>query len=415
MASDSQTTAPGAPHGHWGALRAAMIVQYAAGGAVIPFISMLLRDRGLDVGQLTLIISASSASLIFCPFLWGMLADRFVPLNRLLIWLNLGACVAMAWLAVQTSFWGLLAGFVVYTAFATPCFALVNTLGFHHLHNPLEHFGELRKWGSVGWIVPFLPIALWLAWFPKANLNFTLHVGMTFCLIMVGLSFWLPHTPPGAQHDENGEEMALAYLPAVRQLLHDKSYLVLLVSMFAVAGANNLFMFYSPPFLEDLGIKRHWIGPIQAIGVIFEIALFMWQARLIRRMNYTGLILAGCGCLLVRNAMFSVLNDAWSLSLSFLLSGAFIVFYHTGVSMLVNHMAGREVRATAQTLLSICSLGLGPMFANWAAGRLAATQSNSLRVIFLFATGLSVLATLLIWWNRRRLTNSCNQHAPNCV
>ena len=384
-------------------LRAAMVVQFAAGGAVIPFVSMLMRDRGLTIGQMSLILSASSATLMVCPFLWGMLADRFVPLNRLFLWSNLGAFLALGFLFSQHTFWGLFAGFVAFTAFLNPSFTLVNALGFHHLPNPHEQFGHLRKWGSAGWIIPFLPIALWTALRPGAGLDFTLGLGMVICLGMMLLSFRLPHTPPGAHGEGDEEDGSHAYLPAVKQLFHDSNYVVLLISMFLIAGSFNLLMFYTPPFLEDLGVKRPWIGPIQAIGVVFEIVLFTWQASFLRRWNYTGLILAGCLALLMRNAMFSTLNSPWILSASFLLAGMFIVFYQTGTSMLVHHLASREVRATAQTLLSICSQGLGPMFANWAAGRIAAHYGNSFRPVFVFATLLSLLATLLILSRRKQI------------
>ena len=60
-------------------LCAAMALQFAAGGAVIPFITLLLRDRGLDFAHVSQIFLASSASLLVFPFLWGMLADRWVP------------------------------------------------------------------------------------------------------------------------------------------------------------------------------------------------------------------------------------------------------------------------------------------------------------------------------------------------
>src|SRR5712691_10494120 len=87
-------------------LCAAMAVQFAAGGAVIPFVTLLLRDRGLDFAHVSQIFLASSASLLVFPFLWGMLADRWVPLNRLFTALNLLAALALVRLAGQTSFAG---------------------------------------------------------------------------------------------------------------------------------------------------------------------------------------------------------------------------------------------------------------------------------------------------------------------
>jgi len=397
-------------------LRAAMVLQFAAGGAVYPFISILLRDRGIGVEQLSLILVATSGALLFFPFLWGMVADRYVPLNRLFVWLNLGAAAALGIIATQTGFWGLLIGMVLYTIFLNPCFTLANALAFHHLDDPREQFGTMRAWGSVGWIVPFLPIAIWCALESKQRFDFTLYVGMGICVAMALLGLWLPHTPPGAaeSHEvsDGKAQRRMAYFPAVRQLMRDRDFLALLISMFLMAGSYNLSMYYAPPFLEDLGVPRPWIGPVQGIGVIFEIVLFQWLAGCLRRLNYAGVILLGCVVMLVRHVMFTTLSDPWSLSLSYLLAGAFIVYYFMGVSMLVNHLAGLEIRATAQTLISICSQGLGPMFANWASGRLAAVYHDSFRPVFLFATLLSVLAALLII-SRWRHLNEAGARPPN--
>ena len=389
-----------------GSLCIAMAMQLAAGGAVIPFVTLILRDRGLDFGQISQIFSASSATLLLFPFVWGMLADRYVPLNRLFTVLNLLACGALAVFASQRTFAGLLVSFTLFVACLNPTFSLINALSFHHLPNPREQFGFLRAWGSLGWIVPFLPISLWMVYVKETRLDFVLYIGMGLCLVMALVSFWLPHTPPGARRKDGGAESRGSYLPAVKRLVRDPNYLVLLASMFLIAGSYSLLMYYSPPFLQDMGVPRIWIGPIQAIGVISEIIFFQWQPGLIRRWNYTTIILIGCVALLLRQLIYSVAESAWVLSLSYVLAGMVIVFYHMGVSVLVNAMAGPEVRATAQTLLVFFASGLGPMFANWTAGRLAAHFENSLRTVFLFAAALAGLATLLIAVRGRQLNRT---------
>lgn len=383
-----------------------MVVQYAAGGAVIPFVILLFRDRGLDFSRISLILTASSATLLGFPFLWGMLADRYVPLNRLSTALNLLAAVALAALAAQKQFTGLLAAYTCYFACFNPMLTLLNALGFHHLPRPSEQFGRLRAWGSVGWIVPFVPIALWLARDARAGLDFTLYLGIGLCLAMVALSFWLPHTPPGARRASSEIPTKDTYGPAVKRLLRDPNYVIVLLSMFLVAGSYSLLMYYSPPYLEIIGVPRPWIGPVQAIGVVFEIVLLQGQAGLIRRWNYTAVALIGAAALLLRHLMFALLDDVWLLALSYLLAGAVIVFFHLGISVLVNTMAGLEVRATAQTLLVFVGQGLGPMFANWVAGRLAGHYGNSLRPVFLFAAGLAGMAMVLLAFRGRQLNRA---------
>src|SRR5262249_53318049 len=144
------------------ALSAAMAAQFAAGGAVIPFVTLLFRDRGLDYQQIGLIYTASSATLLVSPFLWGMLADRFMPLNRLFIWVNILAFGSLLGLHLTQNLTGLLVGYTCYFACFNPAIYLLNALSFHHLPSPREQFWGLRAWGSLGWIIPFLPISLWL-------------------------------------------------------------------------------------------------------------------------------------------------------------------------------------------------------------------------------------------------------------
>ncbi len=394
-------------------LCAAMAVQLSVGGAVIPFVTLLLRDRGLDFSQISQILAASSASLLVFPFLWGMLADRFVPLNRLFTVLNLLAFITLAIFASERNFIGLLVSFTLFGVCLNPTFSLINALSFHHLPNPREQFGLLRAWGSLGWIVPFLPISLWMAHTNQTKLDFVLYLGMGLCLAMAALSFWLPHTPPGGRGQEEQNAARGTYLPATTRLVRDPNYLVVLLSMFLVAGSYSLLMYYSPPFLEDMGVPRLWIGPVQGIGVGCEIVFFQWQPALIRCWNYTAVILIGCGALLARHLIFSLSHSPWVLSLSYVLAGAVIVFYHIGVSVLVNAMAGPEVRATAQTLLVFAGSGLGPMFANWAGGRLSAHFGNSLRPLFLFGAGLAALATLLIAFRARHLNRAGGHDGSN--
>jgi MFS family permease len=389
-----------------------MAVQFAVGGAVIPFVTLFFRDRGLDFGQISFIFTASSATLLVFPFLWGMLADRVVPLNRLFIVLNLLSCAALALLGHARSFPAILVAYTCFFACFNPTLYLMNALCFHHLADPREQFGIVRAWGSLGWIVPFLPISLWLARGSDGDLGFVLYLGMACSLLMTGLSFWLPHTPPGGHATAHPIDAPAArrgggaYREAIRELLLDSNYIVLLLSMFLMAGSFSLLTYYSPALLQDIGVPRPWIGPIQAIGVVFEIVLFQWQPALIRRWGFVAVILTGCVALSLRHLLFGLVENAWILSASYLLAGMVIVFYNQGVSILVNAMAAREVRATAQTLLLLFGQGLGPLFANGVTGRFAAHTGNRLTHVFLFAAALAALASLLISGRARQLNRA---------
>jgi MFS family permease len=385
------------------ALAAAMAVQFAIGGAILPFVSMILQERGLGFRQISTIFTASSSTLLVFPFLWGMLADRFISLNRLFIWMNLLALTALALFFGQSAFGGLLLSFMMFQACFNPTLMLINPLCFHHLRNPREQFGLVRAWGSLGWMVPSLPIYLWLAYGRSENLDVVLLLGMGLCLAMAVTAWWLPHTAPGAAKSDLLDAPKAGYWPAVRQLLRNPNYLTVLVSFFLMAGSFSLYVYYSPPRLVKLGLDRAWIGPVQCIGVTVEVILFRWRSLFVHRLRYAVTISIGCLSLMLRHLLMATVDNLWVLGASYLLAGMVIVFYHIGASLLVNTIAGPEVRSTAQTLLLLGGSGMGPMFANFVAGRLTGPQENDLRPVFWLAAGLAGLAGLLILWRGSRL------------
>jgi len=243
-------------------------------------------------------------------------------------------------------------------------------------------------------------MSLWLGRPGHSDLTFTIWTGAALCVAMAVLGFFLPHTPPGAA---GTDPRRLAYGPAVKLLVHDANFLVLLAGMFLVSGSFSVLTYYSPAFLEDIGVRRHWIAPVQAIGVVFEIVLFQLQPRLLRHWNYSVILLIGCGSLVLRHALYATVREPWTLSISYLLAGAVIVFFHMGASPLVNALARIETRATAQTLLLLFGQGLGPTVANYASGRISAKAGDHLEPVFWFAAAWGALAMILVMFRASKL------------
>ena len=386
-----------------GSLTTAMILQFAVGGAVFPFVSLYLRDQGLSFPEISRIFLCGASTLLLFPFLWGMLADRFIPLNRLFLLLNALAVLALWTLGQASGYLGLLAAYTFFHAVYNPTPMLINALCFPHLRNPSEQFGPLRAWGSIGWILPSLPVFIWLAFSANQGLRFTLDLGCGLAVMAAVGACFLPHTPPGAQQPRGDGSPPLGYWPATRRLLANPDYRAILLSFFLVASSFAVYAYYSSPRLEDLGMRRAWIGPVQSGGVVLEVFLFRWRTRLIGRGSYATPILVGCAALLLRQLLFAWCGNLSILAASYLLVGVVVVFYHIGVSILVDRIASPEVRSTAQTLLVLCGSGLGPMFANWAVGWITHWFGPGLSPVFMFGAVLAFLAGLVIWTRRASL------------
>jgi len=381
----------------------ALLLQYGIAGAVMPFIALLFRDRGLTVSEVSYIFAAVAAALLFFPFLWGMLADRFIPLNRLFILLNVLIAGLLAIFSGQQQFAGMLPAFVGFAICSSPSMILLNPLCFHFLENPRQQFGRLRAWGSLGWILPSGIIYAWMALWPGTGLVFTVHLGIVLAVAMVVVACFLPHVAPGALHVGPEHAPGLTYLESVKRLLRNGGYMTALAVYFLVASSFGIQGIYASPWLEDAGLPRKWIGPSQCIGVFLEIALFLWQGKLLSRLSIAGTVLVGIGALIVRHLIFTFSDNLWLLVGSHLLTGVVVVYHHIGISVLINAIAPKEVRSTAQTLMILVGSGLGPMLTNLGVGWIAAVTGQNLRAVFGFATALAVLGGLLLVVRAKKL------------
>jgi hypothetical protein len=322
-------------------------------------------------------------------------------LNRLFTVLNVLLVGFLLLFARQHSWAGLAATYMAFYCCYNPALVLLNPLSFYHINDPRTDFGSLRAWGSIGWMVPSAIIFALLAAKPDLDLTITVYVGAGTAALMFFASFLLPHTPIGITHTLETDDPRLSYGQAIRRLAGNPAYLILLVVYFLIASSFSIQAIYSPALLEEEGMLRKWIGPAQCVGVVLEIFLFYWQRSILHRLSYAHTILIGCLCMVARHFIFAGSNNLTLLVVSHLLTGLVIVFHHIGASLVVNAIAPKEVRSTAQTVLVLFGSGLGPMTANWCVSLIAKATDQNLRMVFLFAGLLAALGSAVIFLGAR--------------
>lgn len=377
-----------------GSLYAVTVAQYAIGGAFLPFITLYFRDRGLSYSELGWVYLVSSASTSTLPFAWGWLADRVVPLEKLLVVLHAAGAAALLLLSFQTAFFSCLALFGIAAGILLPAGSLLNALSYHHIAKPERDFARLRAWGSVGWMAPSLPIYLWLAWGRSFDLAFTVRLSAAIQIATAALCACLPRTPPAAARLEDRGERS-SYREGLRRLLARRGFGRFLAIVFLTHGSFGIFFYYSAPLLEASGFDRRWIGPLQSIGVAVEVGACFLIPRFVERLGYGLTISIGCGALFVRQVLYAWSDSAALLAASYVLSGICVVFYMVAGSMALDAMAEKEVRATAQSVFAVFGQGLGQMASHQAAGAIAGDPALGLRAVFAFAAAAAGAATAI--------------------
>ena len=139
------------------------------------------------------------------------------------------------------------------------------------------------------------------------------------------------------------------------------------------------------------------------MGVVFEVIALPSLKALLRTRGYLFSLLLGAGCLLLRHALYLFVDNLWVLSLSYVLAGMVIVYFHIAASLLVNEIAAPSVRATAQTLMVTLGSGLGPVLLFAATWKVSSNDPDNLHGIFVIATLVAGAAFLLIALRGRKL------------
>ena len=371
-----------------------VLLQYAVGGAFYPFLGPYLESaKGFEVRDLSML--ALGAGVVNCvmPFVWGALADRVIAVNRLICLLHLSAAFSLLLFSRGAGLVMLTGLFALYTAQQQPTNSLSNALCYHNLEDPAKQFGPLRLWGSVGWALPSVPIAFWLLEGGERSLHFIIYLTFGLHLALAFLFPLLPHTPPAGRREGAG-----SFLADLKILFRSPGFARLLLVTFLVQ-AGFAIMFYLSPLalgrsLVENDIRLGWLGPIQTCGVLLEIPLFLLLPRFLRRFGYRKVLGLGIAASVIRHLVFANSTSPLMLGLASQLIAPCVVFFLIGVSLAINSIAAREVRATSQTLLALAGSGLGSVL-GLATSYLLASE-DSVQSSFFFASGCSVLALALL-------------------
>ncbi len=371
-----------------------MVLQYGAGGAILPFLTPYLKSRGYEIEDISWLVFASAGLATFVPFLWGALADRFLPVNWVIVLMHFGAGVALySWWHAPT-FANVLVGYAIYAAFQLPSNSLVNALSFHQLDDAVAQFGRLRLWGSVGWMLPAFPIGYWLSRLENPTYDSIVWFGLAYHALVVLLAKVWPHTPP-LKRDPGAKK----FVHDVRELLREKEFSRLLVAAFFIFASFPAMFYMTPLALERAGVEKASLGPMLTVGVVLEIPLFMILRRFYRRVGARVVLVVGVASVIVRHLVFATSTTELPLFLATLTIAPAIVFFVIGCSLVIERVAERKVRATAQAFLHLTGAGFGSMAGLLGCALLArVSDRDDLSAIFYLGAATATIGFVALFW-----------------
>ena len=367
---------------------------YLAIAAWLPFYNLFLKDIGFSGTQTGLVAGLFQFTLFFIVPLWGALSDRFG--NQKILRLCLAGSLVLLFNIQFIRGFGTMLLYMICLAFLHhPLGTLIDSLGIEHAHlSRKSSFGELRSWGSAGWVAGTVLLGMFLT---SHSTRLIFPAASGFMIIALLFTGWL-RTPK--RDTETDERFTFEHAKQVfgNRRLWVLFFLLLFFGMFSAPLNIFINLYY-----KDIGASNRIIGFAFAIQALFEIPFFIFGKRLLKKTGAPRIILLSIFTSAFRMMLYHLISNPNAALLVGALQGFSLSLFWVGiVEYLHNHVPSR-LRATAQSLIWAFYTGAGLSLGNITIGRLSDCMSMR-QVMGLGAVAAGLL--LVIQWIYFRQTRS---------
>jgi len=361
---------------------------FAFVGVFSPYWSLYLSHLGFGAFDIAVLMSLLQVTRVFAPGAWGWLADR---LGRQAVVVRAAALAGM--LAFLPVFWvhdfaGMFATMLLIAFFWSASLPLVEAMTLGHLGSETARYGRIRLWGSVGFILTVLGCGWWLDHAPIDALPWLV---LALLAGIAAFAWRLPEAPRTVHPDPTplGE---LLRRPEVRALLGA-------CALMSVAHGPYYTLF--SVYLQEHGYGKGAIGGLWAVGVIFEIGIFVGMPRMVARWGYQRILQATFWLGALRFALIALAVDSLPLLLfaQTLHAATFAAYHASAVAAVHEHFRGAH-QAKGQALYTSLSFGVGGTLGGLIGGALY--ESAGGEGAFLMSAAATALGGLLLVLPGRR-------------
>ena len=386
-------------------LGAMMFLQYAIWGAWAPVLSSHLFDLGFAGTQVGLIYSLLPLATIIAPFIGGQIADRYFASERVIAVLQLGGGALLLYAASITEYQQLTTVMFIYCLLYAPTLALTNSIAMANLDDS-EEFGRIRVWGTLGWIAAGLALTVWRTTGSGMGGDMLTLAGV-FSLVMGLQSFFLPHTPP-----RKDAAKPWAFLEAVR-MLRDRHFAIFVLISFVVATELQFYYVLTGPYLESarIGIASANVPAVMTVAQLAEILVMAFALSwFLKRYGMRNTLALGVIAWPVRYVIFAIGTPWWLVVASLTLHGFCYVFFFVAAFIYVDKLAPQDIRASAQSLIAVVTLGIGSFvgsnFAGWVQSTFTDASGTDWFTVFLVPCAVTVACAIayLLFFKDQRAT-----------
>lgn len=373
------------------------------GGWFVTLGTFLNQNLAASGSQIGMAFSTQSWGAIIAPFFIGLIADRFFNAERILAVLHLIGAVLLYLMSQASDFATFYPLVLGYMLAYMPTLALVNSVSFGQMRQPEREFGQIRVWGTVGWIAAGLVISYLFGW-DAADAIAAGALQNTFLLcaiasLALGLYSWtLPATPPTARGSAVKMSTILGF--DALKLLKDRNFAMFFISSILICIPLAFYYQNANPFLTAVGVENA-TGKM-TLGQVSEVAFMLALPLFLNRFGIRWTLILGMAAWVLRYVLFAY-GDAGSgmvfLLIGIVLHGICYDFFFVSGQIYTNSKAGLAHKSAAQGLITLATYGIGMLIGFSVAGQVTEVYTTANGIdwtqIWLFPAGFAALVLVL--------------------
>ena len=348
-------------------------LQFAVWGAYLTSMGNYLGNAGLGA-NIGVFYSIQGVVSIFMPALMGIVADRWIPAQKLL-----GIChgiagalmIAAGWYGLTTDAVQFSTLFTLYSlsvAFYMPTLALSNSVAYNALDkaglDTVKAFPPIRVFGTIGFICSMWAVDL-LGYQPTAA-QYAVSGGLG--LILAIYSFTLPECPIS----KNQGNKSLVEALGLNAFALFKEYRMAIFFIFSMLLGMMLQITngYANPFISSFGAFSEYADTfgvqhanmLISLSQISETLCILLIPFFLRRFGIKNVMLMAMLAWMLRFGFFGMGNPGsgvWLFILSMIVYGMAFDFFNISGSLFVDKEVSTNMRSSAQGLFMMMTNGFG--------------------------------------------------------
>ena len=357
-------------------------LQFAIWGAYLTSMGSYLVTVGL-AKNIALFYAIQGIVSLFMPALAGIVADRWLPAQRML-----GLCHFVGGLfMLATGYYGMQAGdtpafgmlFGLYTlsvAFYMPTLALSNSVAYNALEreglDTVKAFPPIRIFGTIGFICTMLVVDA---------LGYQASYAQFFISGLLGIVLGAyAHTLPACPISRGGNRKSLVDALGLKAfaLFKQRKMAIFFIFSMLLGVSLQITNGFANPFITSFKEIPEYAGTFGANHANALISLSQCSETLcillipffLRRFGIKRVMLIAMFAWVLRFGLFGAGNPGsgvWMFVLSMIVYGVAFDFFNVSGSLFVDKETDRSIRSSAQGLFMIMTNGLGATIGTLAA------------------------------------------------